>query len=139
MAEKIEDRIKELEERMAKTIPNKHTQKSINFIRSQLAKCRDELVRIASTKRGGGSGFGVKKSGDRQVAFIGYPSVGKSSLLNLLTEGHTDSKVAAYDFTTLSAIPGMMEIEQAKIQLIDLPGIILGAASGRGRGRVKCG
>ena len=61
--------------------------------------------------------------------------MGKSSLLNLLTRGNTDSKVASYDFTTLTAIPGMMDIEEAKIQLIDLPGIILGAASGKGKGR----
>jgi ribosome-interacting GTPase 1 len=135
MSEKIEERIKELEERMAATQVNKHTQKSINYLRAQIAKLRDQLVTIASSKKGGGTGFGVKKTGDAQVAFIGFPSVGKSSLLNLLTEGRTDSRVAAYDFTTLTAIPGMMEILRAKIQLIDLPGIILGAATGKGRGK----
>ncbi len=135
MSEKIEERIKELEERLASTIPNKHTMKSINFIKAQLAKLREELIEQASSKKGGGRGFGIKKSGDAQVAFIGFPSVGKSSLLNLLTEGNTDSKVAAYDFTTITAIPGMMDIEDAKIQLIDLPGIILGAAAGKGRGK----
>lgn len=139
MSEKIEERIKELEERMASTVPNKHTQRSINFIRAQLAKCRDELVKIASSKKGGGTGFGVKKAGDAQVAFIGFPSVGKSTLLNLLTDGATHSKVAAYEFTTLQAVPGMMDIEQAKIQLIDLPGIILGAAVGKGRGKEVLG
>jgi len=135
MSEKIEERIRELEDRLANTKVNKATQKSINFIKAQLAKLKNDLVRIASSKKGGGGGFGVKKSGDAQVAFMGFPSVGKSSLLNLLTEGSTDSKVAAYDFTTLTAIPGMMEIEKAHIQLIDLPGIILGAARGRGRGK----
>ena len=135
MSEKIEDRIKELEERLKNTIPNKHTQKSINFIKSQLAKLREDQIRIASTIKGGGRGFGIKKSGDAQIAFIGFPSVGKSSLLNLLTEGHTRSKVAGYEFTTVTAIPGMMNIEEANIQLIDLPGIILGAAAGKGRGK----
>jgi small GTP-binding protein len=135
MSEKVEARIKELEERMANTIPNKHTMRSINFIKAQLAKLREDLIQIASSKKGGGRGFGIKKSGDAQVAFIGFPSVGKSSLLNLLTEGSTHSKVAAYDFTTISAIPGMMKIDDAKIQLIDLPGIILGAATGKGRGK----
>ncbi|MHA1486133.1 MAG: GTPase, partial [Promethearchaeota archaeon] len=148
MSEKVEDRIKELEERLASTKVNKATQKSINFIKSQLAHLREDnfiksqlahlredLIRIASSKKGGGSGFGIKRTGDAQVAFIGFPSVGKSSLLNLLTEGNTNSKVAAYDFTTVTAIPGMMDIEEAKVQLIDLPGIILGAAAGKGRGK----
>jgi len=135
MSEKVEDRIKELEERLASTKVNKATQKSINFIKAQLAKLREDLIRIASSKKGGGGGFGIKRTGDAQVAFIGFPSVGKSSLLNLLTEGNTHSKVASYDFTTVTAIPGMMNIEEAKVQLIDLPGIILGAAAGKGRGK----
>jgi len=135
MSEKIQDKIDELEERLANTKVNKATQRSINFTKASLAKLRNDLIGIASSKKGGGKGFGIKKTGDAQVAFIGFPSVGKSSLLNLLTEGRTDSKVAAYDFTTLTAIPGMMDIEDAKIQLIDLPGIILGAASGKGRGK----
>jgi hypothetical protein len=135
MSEKVEDRIKELEERLANTKVNKATQKSINYTKAQLAKLRDDLIRISSSKKGGGAGFGIKRTGDAQVAFIGFPSVGKSSLLNLLTEGNTNSKVAAYDFTTVTAIPGMMDIEDARIQLIDLPGIILGAAAGKGRGK----
>jgi len=139
MSEKVEDRIKELEERLASTKVNKATQKSINFIKAQLAKLRESLIQIVSSKKGGGGGFGIKKSGDAQVAFIGFPSVGKSSLLNLLTEGDTHSKVAAYDFTTVTAIPGMMDIEDAKIQLIDLPGIILGAAIGKGKGKQVLG
>ena len=135
MSEKVEDRIKELEERLASTKVNKATQKSINFIKAQLAKLREDLIRISSSKKGGGGGFGIKRTGDAQVSFIGFPSVGKSSLLNLLTEGNTHSKVASYDFTTVTAIPGMMNIEDAKIQLIDLPGIILGAAAGKGKGK----
>jgi small GTP-binding protein len=139
MSEKVEERIKELEDRLASTKVNKATQKSINFIKAQLAKLRESLIEIVSSKKGGGGGLGIKKSGDAQVAFIGFPSVGKSSLLNLLTEGDTHSKVAAYDFTTITAIPGMMNIEDAKIQLIDLPGIILGAATGKGRGKEVLG
>ncbi|MHA1618786.1 MAG: OBG GTPase family GTP-binding protein [Promethearchaeota archaeon] len=135
MSEKIEEKIRDFEERLARTQKNKATQKSINYTKAQIARLRDQLIKIASSKKGGGSGFGIKKTGDAQVAFIGYPSVGKSSLLNLLTEQATDSKVASYDFTTIQAIPGMMDIEDAKIQLIDLPGIILGASAGKGKGR----
>jgi ribosome-interacting GTPase 1 len=46
----------------------------------------------------------VSKSGDGRVALIGFPSVGKSSLLSTLTD--TSSLAAAYEFTTLTCIPG---------------------------------
>jgi len=64
---------------------------------------------------------------------IGFPSVGKSTLLTSITE--TESLVAAYEFTTLTCIPGIIHYNETKIQLLDLPGIIEGAADGRGRGR----
>jgi small GTP-binding protein len=67
------------------------------------------------------------------VCLIGFPSVGKSTLLSKTTK--TESVVGAYEFTTLTAIPGVLEYEGARIQLLDLPGIVQDAAKGRGRGR----
>ncbi|CAI2179084.1 6960_t:CDS:10 [Funneliformis geosporum] len=80
-----------------------------------------------------GEGFDVMKSGDARVALIGFPSVGKSTLLNKLTKTH--SEAGAYEFTTLTCIPGKIEYNGANIQLLDLPGIIEGASQGKGRGR----
>ena len=56
--------------------------------------------------------------------------MGKSTLLTALTG--TKSEAAAYEFTTLTCIPGVIHYNDAKIQLLDLPGIIEGAAEGKG-------
>ena len=130
-----EEKIAELEERLSKTKKNKATMKSIVTIKAEIAKLRRQLVKDLSSKGGGGQGFGVRKTGDAQIALIGFPSVGKSTLLNYLTGGSTDSKVAAYEFTTLNCVPGMMILDKIAVQILDLPGIIIGASQGRGRGR----
>lgn len=75
----------------------------------------------------------MSKSGDARVALVGFPSVGKSTFLSKITK--TKSEVAAYSFTTLTAIPGVLEYGGAEIQILDLPGIIEGASEGKGRGR----
>ena len=94
---------------------------------------RQQLLEPTGKSGEKGEGFDVMKSGDARVAMIGFPSVGKSTLLSSLTK--TESVQAAYEFTTLTCIPGVIEHRGANIQLLDLPGIIEGAAQGKGRGR----
>ncbi|NVM27235.1 MAG: GTP-binding protein [Candidatus Helarchaeota archaeon] len=132
----LEERITELRERLRQTDPNKHTMKSICQLKAQIAKLeRQRMDRIFEGigKASAAQGFDVKKAGDSNVAIIGFPSVGKSTLLNKVT--NAKSKVAAYEFTTLDAIPGLMEHKHARIMVIDLPGIIKDASKGKGLGR----
>ena len=123
-------KMKEIEDELARTKYNKHTQAHIGRLKAKLAQLK------AARARGGGRkgyGYGLRKIGDATVILVGFPSVGKSTLINRLT--NADSKVGAYDFTTVTVIPGMLEYNGAKIQVLDIPGLITEGAHGRGRGR----
>ena len=126
--------IKDLQDELRKTKYNKATQGHIGIVKAKIAQLK-EKQELRSVKKTGKSehGYSVRKSGDATVLLLGFPSTGKSTLLNTLTG--TSSEVAAYAFTTLTVIPGMLEYNQASIQILDVPGVVSGAASGRGRGK----
>lgn len=126
------EQIKELEAELSKMQYNKRTQFHYGLVRAKIARLRDAEVSRGKGKKAP-EGYSVKKSGDATVVLVGFPSSGKSTLLNTLT--HAKSEVAAYAFTTLTVIPGLLVHSHAKIQILDVPGIVEGAASGRGRGR----
>lgn len=128
----IPERIKEIEDAMRKWQYNKATERAFGVAKAQIARLRERMEKEAA-KKGAGAGFMIKKSGDATVILLGFPSVGKSTLLNKLTGAK--SKTAAYAFTTLDVIPGVLQYKQAKIQILDVPGIVVGAATGRGRGK----
>ena len=104
----ILERIKDIELEMSRTQKNKATTTHLGLLKSQLARLRTELMMPAATGGGAGGGFDVQKCGDGRVALIGFPSVGKSSLLNAVTD--TTSEAAAYEFTTLTCIPGKLSL-----------------------------
>ncbi|EKM80385.1 hypothetical protein AGABI1DRAFT_106580 [Agaricus bisporus var. burnettii JB137-S8] len=128
-------KIKEIEDEMAKTQKNKATSYHLGQLKAKLAKLRRELISGtgASGGGGGGIGFDVARTGIASVGFVGFPSVGKSTLMSKLTGTH--SEVSEIDFTTLTTVPGTVKVHGAPIQILDLPGIIEGANDGRGRGK----
>jgi len=130
----ILQKITEIESEMARTQKNKATSAHLGMLKAKLAKLRRELIEPKGSGAGGKQeGFDVAKTGDSRVGFVGFPSVGKSTLLSNLAGVY--SEVAAYEFTTLTTVPGVIKYKGAKIQLLDLPGIIEGAKDGKGRGK----
>ena len=129
----IEEQIQDIEDELAKTKYNKNTQHHIGKLKAKMARLKDDQEKRRAASSGGGKSYAVRKSGNATLALVGFPSVGKSTLLNKITDA--TSVVGRYDFTTLDVVPGIMDYKGAKIQILDLPGIIKGASKGKGRGR----
>lgn len=92
---------------MARTQKNKATSFHLGQLKAKLAKLKRELLTPSSSGGGGGgAGFDVARTGVASVGFIGFPSVGKSTLMTRLTGQH--SEAAAYEFTTLTSVPGQV-------------------------------
>ncbi len=84
-------KIAEIEAEMERTQKNKATSYHLGLLKAKLAKLKREIIEPAGGKKGGtaGEGFEVSKSGDARVGMIGFPSVGKSTLLTKLTGNTT--------------------------------------------------
>ncbi|MFC7165744.1 OBG GTPase family GTP-binding protein [Halospeciosus flavus] len=128
----LEEEIEEIEEEIANTPYNKSTEGHIGRLKAKLAEKKEKLETQQSGS-GGPGGYAVEQHGDATVALVGFPSVGKSTLINALT--NADSEVGSYEFTTLDVNPGMLDYKGADIQILDVPGLIEGAAGGRGGGK----
>jgi uncharacterized protein len=79
----------------------------------------------------------VRREGAAQVALVGPPNVGKSSILQALSE--IQIKTGDYPFTTLRPVPALTRIGGVLVQLVEIPGLIEGANEDRGGGRALLG
>ncbi|AIF69515.1 gtp1/obg family GTP-binding protein [Palaeococcus pacificus DY20341] len=131
-AKTIPQKIRALEKMYATVPKHKGTEKLRLQIKRKLAELRKELEKQQAQKKGGGYSFSVRKEGAAQIVLVGLPNVGKSSLLKKLT--NVDVDVADYAFTTVEPIPGMMFHKDVQIQLVEVPGLVEGAALGKGMG-----
>jgi len=79
----------------------------------------------------------VRREGAAQVALVGPPNAGKSSLLQALSD--IQIKTGDYAFTTLRPVPALTRIAGVLVQLVEIPGLLVGASEGRAGGRALLG
>ena len=98
------------------------------------SEIEDTRVRSNAVHR---DSIAVRREGAAQIALVGPPNVGKSSLLQALSE--IQIKTGDYPFTTLRPVPALTRIGGVLVQLVEIPGLIGGATDDRGGGRALLG
>lgn len=99
-----------------------------------LSEIEDTRVRSSAVHR---DSIAVRREGAAQIALVGPPNVGKSSLLQALSE--IQIKTGDYPFTTLRPVPALTRIGGVYVQLVEIPGLLEGASEDRGGGRALLG
>lgn len=102
--------------------------------KSLLAEIEETRVRSNAVHR---DSIAVRREGAAQIALVGPPNVGKSSVLQALSE--IQIKTGDYPFTTLRPVPALTRVKGVLVQLVEIPGLIGGAADDRGGGRALLG
>ena len=127
------ERIREVQALLAE-LPDYRNGPYADLRKSLLAEIEGTRVRSSAVHR---DSIAVRREGAAQIALVGPPNVGKSSLLQALSE--IQIKTGDYAFTTLRPVPALTRIGGVLVQLVEIPGLIEGAAEDRGGGRALLG
>jgi small GTP-binding protein len=127
------ERIREVRALLAE-LPDYRNGPYADLRKSLLAEIDDTRVRSNAVHR---DSIEIRREGVAQVALVGPPNVGKSSLLQALSE--IQVKTGDYAFTTLRPVPALTRIGGVLVQLVEIPGLIEGASDDRGGGRALLG
>lgn len=100
---------------------HKGTEKLQAELKTKISKIKTTIEKQKKSKGSGGTWYQVEKQGAGQVVLVGLPNCGKSSLLNVLSNAH--SEIGLYPYTTQLPRVGMMDFENIKIQIVDTPAL----------------
>ncbi len=119
-----DEKLDALREMLALLPKHKGTEKLQADLRKKLSKLEEEEAHVARSGHRGPDPGHVHKEGAGQWALVGPPNSGKSSLLAALTHAHPE--IADYPFTTRAPQPGMTQVEDVLVQLVDTPAVAPG-------------
>jgi ribosome-interacting GTPase 1 len=119
-AQTLEDKLAALKEMWVILPKHKASEKVQADLKTKISELTDKIEHAKTAPKKAPPGtFSFPRQGAGQVVFIGPPNAGKSSLLANLTKA--TPAIAPYPFTTREPAPGMMDYEDVRVQLIDLP------------------
>ena len=127
------DRIREVQTLLAE-LPDYRNGPYADLRKWLISEIEETRVRSSAVHR---DSIAVRREGAAQVALVGPPNVGKSSLLQALSE--IQIKTGDYPFTTVRPVPALTRIGGVLVQLVEIPGLIEGASEDRGGGRALLG
>jgi uncharacterized protein len=119
-AQTPEDKLTALKEMWVILPKHKASEKVQADLKTKISELTDQIEHAKTAPKKAAPGtFKFPRQGAGQVVFIGPPNAGKSLLLAKLTKA--TPAIAPYPFTTREPVPGMMDYEDVRVQLIDLP------------------
>ena len=127
------ERIREVRALLAE-LPDYRNGPYADLRKALLAEIDETRTRSSAVQR---DSIAVRREGAAQIALVGPPNVGKSSLLQALSGRQI--KTGDYPFTTLRPVPALTRLGGVLVQLVEIPGLIEGASTGRGGGRALLG
>jgi ribosome-interacting GTPase 1 len=113
---------------------HKGTEKLCSQVKRQMAQLREEIEKRKqqAKKTSSGPSYYIPKAGAAQMAVIGPPNAGRSSLLKAVT--NSSVQVTAWPFGTTKPTPGMLPYEDIQFQLVEIPPIVEGSSEGKAEG-----
>jgi hypothetical protein len=114
-----EEKIAYLEEMMSIVPKHKGTDHLRADLKRRMAQLRTDKQSQKSKKSRQVSPFRIDREGAGQLVLVGLANVGKSALVNALT--NAEPEVSPAPFTTWTPTPGMMLIDNVQVQLVDTP------------------
>lgn len=100
---------------------HKASEKVQAILKTKISEVTDEIEAVKSGPKKATASYKIPRQGAGTVLLLGGPNAGRSSLLRKLTKATPE--VAPYPFTTREPVPGMMDWEDVRVQLIELPPI----------------